>query len=260
MSSGRYRSARSPGLARAQRVYAAHARAQETGIPVDEVLGEAAARERTRRELLIGAGGLAAGAALAGPASALARVSRRPGSPRIAIVGAGLAGLSCAHWLWTRHPGKRVRSTVYEAHAERAGGRCWTLRDFFSNGLITEHGGSFLNTDQHAVRNLASRLGLRQMEVNGGDLPHGHEVFLIDDRIYSYAEANADWHDFGYHAFRTAAKELNTDTGARRLDQMSVPEWLDSTAIGSSSRFGKLMMADTVTENGAILAINRPRI
>ena len=55
--------------------------------------------------------------------------------------------------------------------------------------MIAEHGGSFLNTDQHAVRTLASRLGLRQMVVNGGDLPHGDEVFLIDGRIYSYAEA-----------------------------------------------------------------------
>ena len=31
---------------------------------------------------------------------------------------------------------------------------------------------------------------------------------------------------------------------------MSVPEWLDSTEIGSGSRFGKLMLANTVTENG----------
>jgi hypothetical protein len=31
---------------------------------------------------------------------------------------------------------------------------------------------------------------------------------------------------------------------------MSVPEWLDSTAISSGSRFGKPMLADTVTENG----------
>ena len=31
---------------------------------------------------------------------------------------------------------------------------------------------------------------------------------------------------------------------------MSVSEWLDSTEIGSGSRFGKLMIANTVTENG----------
>lgn len=249
--SGRPRSARSPGIAWAQRMYAAHERARQTGVPVDEVLASDAQRRHTRRELLIGAGGLAVGAAVAGdPAPVLARLAGLPARPRIAIVGAGLAGLSCAHWLWTHNPAARVRSTIYEAHAERAGGRCWTLRHFFSDGLIAEHGGSFLNTDQHPVRNLASRLGLRQMVVDGGDLPRGDEVFLIDGRIYSYADANADWHSVGYHVFRTAAKQLNTDAGARRLDQMSVPEWLDSTEIGSGSRFGKLMMANTVTENG----------
>jgi monoamine oxidase len=31
---------------------------------------------------------------------------------------------------------------------------------------------------------------------------------------------------------------------------MSVPEWLDSTEIGSASRLGKLLLANTVTENG----------
>ncbi len=31
---------------------------------------------------------------------------------------------------------------------------------------------------------------------------------------------------------------------------MSVPEWLDSTPIGTGSRFGKLMLANVVTENG----------
>jgi monoamine oxidase len=152
--------------------------------------------------------------------------------------------------LWTENTHARVSSVLYEANADRAGGRCWTLRNFFTDGLITEHGGSFINSNQMAIRRLASRLGLRQEVVNGGDLPHGEEVFFIDGHLYSYAEANSDWHDFGFRVFRTAAKQLNTSAGARRLDRMSVPEWLDSTEIGSNSRFGKLMMANTVTENG----------
>jgi monoamine oxidase len=245
----------------ARRLFAAHERSELTGATPAEVLeaqqahSDAHAREadgHTRRELLIGAGGLAAGAALArSPAAALARrLAHAPAKPRIAIVGAGLAGLRCAHMLWTQSPGAPISSTVYEANAERAGGRCWTLRNFFSAGLITEHGGSFLNSDQTAVRGLASRLGLKQEVVSGGDLRRGDEVFFIDGRVYTYAEASADWHDVGFPAFRTAAKELRTDAGAARLDRMSVPEWLDSTEIGSGSRLGKLLMADTVTENG----------
>ena len=144
---------------------------------------DAPARRRghTRRDLLIGAGGLAAGAALASnPAAALAfRIAKLQAHPRIAIVGAGLAGLRCAHMLWTESPGDPVLSTVYEANPDRAGGRCWTLRDYFAGGLITEHGGSFLNSDQIAIRRLASRLGLEQVVVNGGDLLRGDEVFFI---------------------------------------------------------------------------------
>jgi monoamine oxidase len=248
----------------ARRLFALHERSARTGVPVAEVRGAVEAERapdcavargadrQTRRELLIGAGGLATGAILAGspPAALARRVSRAPQTPRIAIVGAGLAGLRCAHMLWTQSPGKPIVSTVYEANPNRGGGRCWTLRDFFSGGLITEHGGSFLNSDQTAVRGLAARLGLRQEVVDGGDLPSGDEVFFIDGRLYSYADADADWHDVGFPAFMAAAKQLQSAAGGVRLDRMSVPEWLDSTEIGAGSRFGKLMMANTVTENG----------
>jgi monoamine oxidase len=181
--------------------------------------------------LLIGAGGLTVGALVAGnPGVALARALRDgPARPRIAIVGAGLAGLRCAHLLWTHSPGAPVPTTVYEANPERAGGRCWTLRGFFAGGLSTEHGGSFINSDQAAIRTLARRLGLSEEKVNGGDLPQGQEVFFIDGRLYTYAEANADWHDVGSPAFAAAAKEMSTQAGAARLDRMSVPEWLDHT-------------------------------
>jgi monoamine oxidase len=249
----RIRAARTEAMRSARRLFAAHDHAERVGMPVDEVLGRAGSTAGpTRRELLIGAGGLAAGATLAAtPATALAlRISKLQAHPRIAIVGAGLAGLRCAHMLWTESPGDPVPSTVYEANADRAGGRCWTLRDYFAGGLITEHGGSFINSDQTAIRKLASGLGLAQVVVNGGDLPRGQEVFFIDGRVYSYSEANADWQDVGFRAFRAAAQEMRTAGGAARLDRMSVPEWLDSTEIGAGSRFGKLMMSNTVTENG----------
>ena len=120
--------------------------------------------------------------------------------------------------LWTQSPGDPVSSTVYEAHHDRAGGRCWTLRDYFSGGLVTEHGGSFLNSDQTPIRNLATSLGLKQVVVNGGDLPRGDEVFFIDGRVYTYAEANADWHERrfpGVPPGREADEHRGRDRGAR---------------------------------------------
>ncbi len=243
-------------MATARRMFALHREAELSNIPVAEIEGRLEQDRRraqqtfTRREIIAG-GAAAAGTALAAhPAAALARAMRSKAQPRIAIVGAGLAGLRCAHLLLTAHPARPVLATVYEANPERSGGRCWTLRDYFADGLITEHGGQLINSDQTGVRNLAQQLGLEEEEVHGGDLPQGDEVFFIDGRLYLLAEAAADWEHVGYRVFREAARELRSEAGAAGLDAMSVPEWLASTAIGAESRFGKLMQANTVTENG----------
>lgn len=236
----------------ARRRFALHGESARSGLPVEEIEEARAAREgSTRRELLARAGAIAAGATLAGsPARGLARSLRSHAQPRIAVVGAGLAGLRCAHLLYTARPSAPLLATVYEANPERAGGRCWTLRDYFRDGLLTEHGGQLINTDQRAIRKLVAQLGLREEVVNGGDLPEGREVFFIDGSVYSLAEADADWKQFGYRTFREAGQQARTEAGAARLDAMSVPEWLDSTDIGTGSRFGGLMLSNTVTENG----------
>ena len=75
-------------------------------------------------------------------------------------------------------------------------------------------------------------------------------MYWFDGGYYTYAEASADWEAFGFAAFHAAVKESNTDAGLARLDRLSAPEWLDETPIGSASRFGRLMLANTVSENG----------
>jgi monoamine oxidase len=244
-------------MAAARRMFGLHWESERTGVPVEEISAQlcearsAGAALRTRREFIAGGAAATAAAALAAhPAAGLARALRARSQPRIAIVGAGLAGLRCAHLLFTARPDRPILSTVYEANAERAGGRCWTLRSFFADGLITEHGGQLINTDQTAVRGLAALLGLQEEDVNGGNLFEGEEVFFIDEAPYLLTEANADWERIGYPTFRAARREMRTEAGAARLDAMSVPEWLESTEIGAHSRFGKLMQANTVTENG----------
>jgi monoamine oxidase len=54
----------------------------------------------------------------------------------------------------------------------------------------------------------------------------------------------------GYRVFHHAITEAGSPTGEQRLDSLSVPEWLDRTEIGTASRFGRLMLANAVTENG----------
>lgn len=240
-------------------MFAWHAEARRRGVPVEELVGEALERRArpqgadaglTRRGVLLGGAGMLAGATLLGRPPRAAAKAPPEGAPRIAIVGAGLAGLRCAHMLWLQAHREPIAATVYEANPERAGGRCWTLRGFFEDGLITEHGGEFISSNQHAVRRLAASLGLEEEVVDGGDLPTGEEAFWIDGAHYTEAEAQADWEHVGYPAFRQAAHEMRSPAGEARLDGMAVPEWLDSTPIGSSSRLGRLLMSNTVSENG----------
>jgi monoamine oxidase len=246
-------------MAAARQLFAAHAQAERLGVPVAELLGiqeqrrsalEDAGEGLSRRGFLLGGSALLAGAALAGgPSRAIARALRPRAAPRIVIVGAGLAGVRCAHMLWT-DPRGPIASSVYEANASRTGGRCWTLRGFFDAQLITEHGGAFIDTVHVAIRRLAAGLGLQEEVVNGGDLPSGEDIYFIDGAYYTRAEATADWSSVGYATFRRARRELRSEAGEERLDSMSVPEWLESTPIGATSRLGKLLLANTVTESG----------
>ncbi|SEM16331.1 flavin monoamine oxidase family protein [Streptacidiphilus jiangxiensis] len=265
----------SPATRLMQRLFAAHQESARTGVPVDDVLGALEVREAAERRLrALGreqaaeAGpsrrdlfryGAAGGAAVLG-LGALSRATpaRAATAPRIAIVGAGLAGVRCAHMLWTGSSSKGpVASTVYEADTTHIGGRCWSLRGYFDNGLVGEHGGAFINSNQKSALNLARTLGLTTEITNGGDLPTGNQIYWFDGKPYTYAQANADWSAIGFPAFSAAGKAApwpqayNSFTAAgQKLDQQTVPEWLDSTGIGQTTLFGRLMLANSVSEYG----------
>ena len=72
---------------------------------------------------------------------------------RVAVAGAGLAGLSAADEL--RRAGAEV--TVFEAR-ERVGGRVWSRR--LDNGAVVEMGAEYILPGNTAVRELGARLGL----------------------------------------------------------------------------------------------------
>src|ERR1700742_270949 len=123
----------------------------------------------SRRGVVRGGLGTAALAAAAWTAGSLSRASaeRRTSGPEIAVVGAGLAGLACAYEL-AKHG---LTCTVYEANPDRLGGRCWTSRGW-AHGQTAEHGGEFIDTVHHPIRNLVAELGLELDDLHG--LPGGH--------------------------------------------------------------------------------------
>ncbi|HEX3733575.1 MAG TPA: FAD-dependent oxidoreductase, partial [Solirubrobacterales bacterium] len=155
---------------------------------------ESAGQGLTRRRLLTGAAGIGVAAllgrsGLAGAVPEVPRHIRRENSagrdaPRIAVVGAGLAGLSCAYRLQRRG----IACTLYEAHQERVGGRCWTARGFAA-AQTAEHGGEFIDTDHHRIRALAAELGLTldDLEAAARKRPGLHRRLYLDGRVRRFA-------------------------------------------------------------------------
>jgi monoamine oxidase len=78
-----------------------------------------------------------------------------PGAGRVVVVGAGLAGLTAAADL--RDAGWDV--VVFEAR-DRVGGRVYTLRSPFTNGLHAEGGGESIDDNHTAIQALVEKYGL----------------------------------------------------------------------------------------------------
>src|SRR4029077_4255375 len=109
-------------------------------------------------------------------------------APTIAVVGGGLAGLTCA---W-RLKQAGLRATIYEA-ANDLGGRCRTRRGFFDQGQIAERGGELIDTGHIALRRLAAQLGLELDDLLGAEPPNTEPFYFFDDASYSFAEATRDF-------------------------------------------------------------------
>ncbi len=148
-------------------------------------LAERSARRRlakaTRREFL---GGLGAATAMASVPWRSAFAVPQPPDVDVAIVGAGIAGLTCADTL--RAAG--VNATIYEAR-DRVGGRIWSLGGAFPGpvdfpGQVVERGGEFIDTTHLTIKAYAQEFGgLELEEVEKEWLPGGDTFFVNGARV-----------------------------------------------------------------------------
>ncbi len=170
------------------------------------------------------------------------------------IVGAGLAGLTCAYKLKTRG----VFATVYEGASE-LGGRCRTRRGAFDDGQIAERGGEFIDSGHVAIQRLIAELGLSVENVHAAEKPDTEPFFFFGGSRYSTALATAD--------FEAILPKLKSDLRAadyptlysrytargRELDQMSILDWINESVPGGGggSNFGQLLNVAYNVEYGA---------
>jgi monoamine oxidase len=174
-------------------------------------------------------------------------------SARVVVVGAGLAGLTCAYRL--KRSG--IIATVYEANT-RLGGRCWTRRGDFAQGLIAEHGGELIDQGHTTIRHLAQELGLPLDNLLAAE-PNGSTIFLyFDGAAYSYRDAVRDlkqiWQPLHRDLIEAGYPTLYNNYAARgaQLDQMSITDWINQTVPGGlGSPLGQLLEVAYIIEYGA---------
>ena len=172
--------------------------------------------------------GLVSGVAVHGPA--LARQDAV--APRIAIVGAGLAGLTAAYHL--KKAG--YRATVYEAEV-RIGGRVFSVPNLMAYGIVSELGGEFIDTTHTDLLGLVREFGLelidRQAETRAAGLTdrfvfrgQTHTTRQVADALAPFLARMKPDSD------RVAAAEnYRDDPEIVSLDRLSVAEYLDRLKV-----------------------------
>jgi monoamine oxidase len=241
---------RTPLFDRLQQAASVAAEATTRDVTVSQILAERAERRLSRRDALklAGAAGLTAGVSALG-----ARPASAAGSPRIVVVGAGLAGLTCAYRL--KQAG--YAATVYEA-SSRIGGRCWTIRGAFADRQIAEHGGELIDQGHSNIRHLAQELGLDLDNLLAAEANGTEDLYYFDGVPYTYDEATRDlkmiWQQI--HSDVSAASYPTLYTGYTQrgdeLDHMSVRDWINLYVPGGfSSKLGQLLDVAYNIEYGA---------
>ena len=239
--------ARTPLMRALQELAREHSAAKAQGIGVSELREREAEASYSRRELLRRGGAIGAAVAVAGPA-AFARPARAATTPKIAIVGGGIAGLACALALHD----KGVASDVYEA-SSRVGGRMhsdWIEfgQTFWDNAQQAELCGELIDSDHKTILQLAQRFGLATVDLLAAQ-PNGTvDTYYVLGAPYPKDQADKDFQPVhntlqGQVQATSYPTLYNNYTSAGQFfDNMTVYDWIDNYVPGGhTSPFGVLL-------------------
>jgi monoamine oxidase len=239
--------ARTPLFDRLRKALLLADRAERDGISTAEVV-ERRAEGIARRDVLRSAGGLALGVAATRVLTACSAPvddqapttgtatdiqSALKTDARIVVVGAGLAGLSCAYRLGK----KGVDARVFDAN-DRVGGRTFTLRSQKFASKV-ELGGELIDTGHTQIQALAGELGLTLLDQAAAVSTLELERYVLGDQRYTEAEIiemfrpvarilRDDWRSIGKPKYATYS---DFTPQARALDLLSIEQWLDQHGI-----------------------------
>lgn len=225
--------AKTPLLRTLARLLHAQRTSRRTGIPASELLEMKRERTLLRRRRFLEMSAAAMSIPLVASGCSDDPVKPAPeADPTVVIVGGGIAGLHCAY----RLKNLGVKATIYDA-AKRLGGRMYSDRMTFPDGMHCELGGEFIDTGHVTLHDLAAELKIDLLDYKNDDpgladlVGHIGGVALTDQEILTgFAPIAAKIDD----ALATLTDQddlfvyYNKPNGGEALDALSLTAWFDS--------------------------------
>ncbi len=153
--------------------------------------------------------------------------------PRIAIVGAGIAGLNTA--LTLQDAG--LSCSIYEA-SNRIGGRMHSDTTTWADGMVSEWCGEFIDGDHQTLHQLIKRFGLNAIDLGRGRADRAQSVMYFFNRYYGAEELAGDFQALAPLLQQQLQEAGFPTTHARftqagfRLDHLSVYDWIEQFVEG----------------------------
>ena len=222
-----------------------------TGESPSEVVDRYWSTRIPRRRFMGTSAAVAAGIALG--CSRPGSKDRSSGSREVVVIGAGIAGLTCAYRL--HKAGVPVR--VFEGQ-KRVGGRMWSLRDRFPEGLVCELGGELIDSNHASLQRLAGELQLSLHDYDKDDAKLARDVWFFDGKRMKDEAVVAAFRPIAEKidgAWETVTGETVTYTepnGGEAIDNLSIAQWLDQAE--AEGWFRKLLDVAYTTEYGREIA------
>ena len=200
---------------------------------VDEWLEKMPQRHASRRQFLKETA--FAGAAVSGVGNLLNPnfILSKNSDPKVAIVGAGIAGLTAAFYL--KEAG--IKAVLYEGD-KRIGGRIKSANIFANGQLTTEIGAEFIDTGHEEMIKLAKMLGLWDNKIDVTlDTFGTKDAFFIDGQHRTMKEVvielqnivpilKKDKLDAGKDFDTPRAKELDNISLQTYLEKLPISDWV----------------------------------
>ncbi|MDJ1185120.1 NAD(P)/FAD-dependent oxidoreductase [Roseofilum casamattae] len=229
------------------------------GIPIDEYSEQHQSEKRQclkRRSFLKKAGAFGGGILLAvgGQSCHAATLAEDIAAPKIAIVGAGIAGLNAAYTL--KKAG--YYATIYEA-SNRVGGRMYTIKDAVGEGVWVNLGAEYINSDHDDMLALAREFQIPLLDRFVAEELVLKDLYYFEGQTISEAKlAEALLPVAERMAVDIDRLDEDWDNVSVELDALSVADYCDRLGLSGWLRtfIETVMMTEMGLESDEITALN----